>query len=66
MHLKDGRVDDVRLRIFEAPRFFERSLGGACGVGGPDITARICGICPVAYQMSACHALETGARLQLA
>ena len=24
----------------------------------PDITARICGICPVAYQMSACQAME--------
>ena len=24
----------------------------------PDITARICGICPIAYQMSACHAME--------
>ncbi|MEK6621440.1 MAG: nickel-dependent hydrogenase large subunit, partial [Planctomycetota bacterium] len=24
----------------------------------PDITARICGICPIAYQMSAVHAME--------
>jgi len=24
----------------------------------PDITARICGICPIAYQMSSCHAIE--------
>ncbi|MFN7972527.1 MAG: nickel-dependent hydrogenase large subunit [Acidobacteriota bacterium] len=48
----------VELRIFEPPRFFEALLRGrACG-DAPDVTARICGICPVAYQMSACHAVE--------
>ena len=51
-------MDDVRLRIFEAPRFFEAFLRGRAVAEVPDITARICGICPVAYQMSACHALE--------
>ena len=58
IHLRDGRVDDVQLRIFEAPRFFEALLRGRSIAEVPDITARICGICPVAYQMSACHALE--------
>ena len=58
IHLRDGRVDDVRLRLFEAPRFFEALLRGRSIAEVPDITARICGICPVAYQMSACHALE--------
>ena len=58
IHLSDGRVDDVRLRIFEAPRFFEALLRGRSIAEVPDITARICGICPVAYQMSACHAIE--------
>ncbi len=54
----DGVVDDIRLEIYEPPRFFEAFLRGR-GFGEPvDITARICGICPVAYQMSACHALE--------
>ncbi len=51
-------VDDVQLRIFEPPRFFEAFLRGRAFSEAPDITARICGICPVAYQMSACHALE--------
>ena len=59
IRLRDGRVDDVQLRIFEAPRFFEAFLRGRAIAEVPDITARICGICPVAYQMSACHALET-------
>ena len=58
IRLRDGRVDDVQLRIFEAPRFFEAFLRGRSIAEVPDITARICGICPVAYQMSSCHALE--------
>jgi sulfhydrogenase subunit alpha len=59
IRLREGRVDDVQLRIFEAPRFFEAFLRGRSIAEVPDITARICGICPVAYQMSACHALES-------
>jgi coenzyme F420-reducing hydrogenase alpha subunit len=59
IRLRDGQVDDVQLRIFEAPRFFEAFLRGRSIAEVPDITARICGICPVAYQMSACHALES-------
>lgn len=51
-------VTDVQLRIFEPPRFFEAFLRGRGYEEAPDITARICGICPVAYQMSAVHALE--------
>jgi len=51
-------VADVELRIFEPPRFFEAFLRGRAWTEPPDITARICGICPVAYQMSACLAIE--------
>ncbi len=55
----DGRVTGVRLRIFEPPRFFEKLLEGRHYNEVPDMVARICGICPVAYQMSAVHALES-------
>jgi sulfhydrogenase subunit alpha len=55
---KDGRVTKVRLNIFEAPRLFESFLRGRHFAEVPDITARICGICPVAYQMSSTHAME--------
>lgn len=51
-------AEEVRLQIFEPPRFFEGFLRGRDHAEAPDITARICGICPVAYQMSACHAIE--------
>ena len=55
----DGReVAEVKLRIYEPPRFFEAFLRGRAFTEAPDITARICGICPVAYQMSAVRAME--------
>jgi len=56
--IKDQHVKEVKLNIFEPPRFFEAFLRGRRFSEAPDITARICGICPVAYQMSACHAAE--------
>ncbi len=56
--IKDNKVVDVKLKIFEPPRFFEAFLRGRAFSEAPDITARICGICPIAYQMSAVHAME--------
>jgi coenzyme F420-reducing hydrogenase alpha subunit len=61
-----GRVEDLRLRIFEPPRFFEKLLEGRSFTEVPDIVARICGICPVAYQMSAAHALERALGVEVA
>jgi coenzyme F420-reducing hydrogenase alpha subunit len=56
--IKDKSVSEVKLKIFEPPRFFEAFLRGRNFTEAPDITARICGICPIAYQMSAVHAME--------
>ena len=56
--LTDGSVDTVELNIYEPPRFFEAFLRGRAYTEPPDITARVCGICPVAYQVSACNAIE--------
>ena len=60
MHVvvRDGVVEDVQLEIYEPPRMFEAFLRGRAHHEPVDITARICGICPVAYQMSAAHAIE--------
>lgn len=55
----------VELRIFEPPRFFEAFLRTRSLFEVPDIVARICGICPVAYQMSACHAIEDALGVQI-
>ncbi len=52
------RVTEVKLKIYEPPRLFEALLRGRHFSEAPDITARICGICPIAYQMSAVHAIE--------
>jgi coenzyme F420-reducing hydrogenase alpha subunit len=56
--VRDGKVHSAELSIFEPPRFFEAFLRGRAYSEAPDITARICGICPVAYQMSSVHAME--------
>ena len=56
--LKGDQVQDVKLKIYEPPRFFEALLRGRNFAEAPDITARICGICPVAYQMCAVQAME--------
>jgi sulfhydrogenase subunit alpha len=58
LRIQDNRVTDVQLQIFEPPRLFEALLRGRAYHEAPDLTARICGICPVAYQMSAVHAVE--------
>jgi coenzyme F420-reducing hydrogenase alpha subunit len=58
LDIVDGRLETVRLRIFEPPRFFEKLIEGRRYDEVPDMVARICGICPVAYQMSAIHAIE--------
>ncbi|MEI7782126.1 MAG: nickel-dependent hydrogenase large subunit, partial [Planctomycetota bacterium] len=58
VRVADGRVEIAEFNIYEPPRFFEKLLQGREIREVPDIVARICGICPVAYQMSACHALE--------
>ncbi len=56
--VRRGQVEDLRLEIYEPPRFFEALLKGRHYVEPVDMTARVCGICPVAYQMSAAQALE--------
>jgi coenzyme F420-reducing hydrogenase alpha subunit len=57
--IADGRIADLKLRIYEPPRLFEKFLEGRAYHEVPDMVARICGICPVAYQMSAVQALES-------
>lgn len=58
LDIHDGRVRAAVLDIYEPPRFFEALLRGRAFTEPPDITSRICGICPVAYQLTACAAIE--------
>ena len=57
--VKGNKVTEAKFNIFEPPRLFEAFLRGRKYTEAPDITARICGICPVAYQMSSAHAMES-------
>lgn len=61
----DGTIEIVEFAIFEPPRFFERLLVGREVREVPDIVARICGICPVAYQLAACGALEAALGIRI-
>jgi sulfhydrogenase subunit alpha len=61
LKLEDDKVTDLKFKIFEPPRFFEAFLEGRKFSEAPDITARICGICPIAYQTSSCNAMEDAA-----
>ncbi|NND98061.1 MAG: Ni/Fe hydrogenase subunit alpha [Pirellulaceae bacterium] len=63
--MRDDVVEDIRLEIYEPPRLFEALLRGRPLEEVPDITARICGICPVAYQMSSVHALEAALEVRI-
>ncbi|WP_405905332.1 nickel-dependent hydrogenase large subunit [Streptomyces sp. NBC_00828] len=65
LRVRDGTVAEARLQIYEPPRFFEAFLRGRAHTEPPDITARVCGICPVAYQMSACAAIEDACGVEI-
>ncbi|MCX7799865.1 MAG: Ni/Fe hydrogenase subunit alpha [Fimbriimonadales bacterium] len=58
VRIRGDQVQDAKLSIYEPPRFFEAFLVGRHCAEAPDITARICGICPIAYQISASRAIE--------
>lgn len=58
LEIEDGRIRQLQLRIYEPPRLFEKLIEGRSFREVPDMVARICGICPVAYQMSAVQAIE--------
>lgn len=58
VHVNEDGTVDVRLKILEPSRFFESLLVGRSYADAPDVTARICGICPVAHQLTAAMALE--------
>ncbi|MEQ6917077.1 Ni/Fe hydrogenase subunit alpha [Halomonas aquatica] len=59
IRIEAGRIEALKLRIFEPPRLFEKLLEGRSTQDVIDSVARICGICPVAYQMSAVAAIES-------
>src|SRR5512135_3069670 len=65
LRVRDGKVLEARFGIFETPRYFEQLVVGRTPDEVIDIVARICGICPVAYQMTAVHAFEHGLGIEV-
>lgn len=64
LRIENGRIEELALDIFEPPRYFEKFLEGRRYHEVIDTVARICGICPIAYQMSAAQALENAFGMQ--
>lgn len=58
LKIRNQKIASLELKIYEPPRLFEKFLEGREPNEVIDSVARICGICPVAYQMSAVHAIE--------
>ena len=56
--IKGKEPQELKLNIFEPPRFFEGFLVGRKHDEVPDIVARICGICPVSHMTTALRAIE--------
>ncbi|MDH5217737.1 MAG: nickel-dependent hydrogenase large subunit, partial [Gammaproteobacteria bacterium] len=65
IRIENGNIEHLQLKIFEPPRYFEKFLEGRQPQDVIDIVARICGICPVAYQMSAVQAIESAAGVEV-
>jgi coenzyme F420-reducing hydrogenase alpha subunit len=65
LRVRNGVVEAVHVSIFEPPRFFEALLRGRGYIEVLDIVARICGICPIAYQMSGVHAIENALGIEV-
>jgi coenzyme F420-reducing hydrogenase alpha subunit len=60
----DGDAD-VKLKIFEPPRFFEGFLAGRKFDEVGDIVSRICGICPVSHMTTAVQAVENAVGIEV-
>lgn len=56
--IRSGKLSSLKLNIWEPPRFFEGFLKGRNFDEAPDITSRICGICPVSHMSTAIRAIE--------
>ena len=61
----DADACDVKLKIFEPPRFFEAFLEGRSYDEVHELTSRICGICPVAHQITSLRAVENALGLEV-
>ncbi|NOR50053.1 MAG: hypothetical protein GQ530_03335 [Desulfuromonadales bacterium] len=50
--LKDGRLQDVTVRLMESPRLFEKLVVGRRYDEVPDLICRICAICSAVHKLA--------------
>ncbi len=60
-----GTVENLKLEIVEANRFFENLVKGVPPHDVPQIVSRICGICCVGHQLAAIKAVENALNLSI-
>ena len=65
VNTKEGAVQEVKLVITEANRFFENFVKGMRPAEVPWIVSRICGICCVGHQLTATKAVEAALGIQI-
>jgi len=63
--IEQGRVENLKLEIVEANRFFENLVMGVAPHDVPQIVSRICGICCVGHQLAAIKAVENALKLSI-
>jgi coenzyme F420-reducing hydrogenase alpha subunit len=56
--VENGEIKELKLNIWEPPRFFEGFLVGCKYSDVPEIVSKICGICPVAHMITSERAIE--------
>jgi len=61
----DGKVEEVRWQVPEAPRFFEAMVRGASYEDVQTITCRICGICSASHSLAAIKGVEEALGVQV-
>ncbi|MDQ7784596.1 MAG: Ni/Fe hydrogenase subunit alpha [Desulfomonilaceae bacterium] len=63
--IRDGRLEDVKFAVVEAPRFFECFLQGHSYEEVVHIAPRICGICSVSHKSAALKATESALSVEV-
>jgi sulfhydrogenase subunit alpha len=56
--INGNEIENLQLRLYEPPRFFQAFLVGRHFEEVPDLVARICGICPVSHMLTSMEAIE--------
>ncbi|HHY38320.1 MAG TPA: Ni/Fe hydrogenase subunit alpha [Clostridia bacterium] len=65
VEISDGKVTEVKLGIFEGPRFFEAVARGRRYDEVPEIMCRICAICSAGHKVTSILAVEDALGIQV-